>query len=289
MVPRLVVSIFLVLSAVVSSAVPQRIPPLLETPTNVQIPGKFVWADLFSTEPNTSARFYGALFDWTSRTFTDEGGKYVMLRSAHGPVTGVVRGPDRKDDRPSARWVGYISSPDVDAGAEKIVASGGRILAGPLPVPERGNHLIAADAEGALFGLMDSTTGDPADDEVQVGGLLWFNLFAHNPEGAAEFYGSVGQFESAPWRTEGTILSAGDRGRAGISKLDRNTTATPTWVPFFKVADIDRKLKVAKRLGAKVVIEKLTVETGTQIAVLADTLGAVFALAQVPETAEESP
>lgn len=288
MAPRLLVLLLIALSAVMTTAAPKRIPPLVETPTDIQMPGKLVWADLFSTEPNASARFYGSLFDWTPRTFTDEQGKYIVLRTEDGPVTGIVRGPDRKDKRPSARWVGYISTDNMPGAVAAIEANGGRVVGGPKDVPERGDHLLAVDAEGALFGMMDSTAGDPLDKEVKAGELVWYNLFAYDPAAAAGFYEKVAGVESEAWRTEGFILWSQGQKRAGISPLDDQTTVTPTWVPFFRVTDMDRKLTTARRIGAKTVVERRTLETGSEIVILSDTMGAVFALVELFDEVEES-
>lgn len=286
MVTKITALSLMVLGATIASAVPKQIPALVEPATNVQIPGKLVWSDIFSTEPNSSARFYGALFDWTSRTFTDDNGKYIILGSEKGPVMGVVRGPDRKDKRPSARWLSYFSSDNVSAAVDMITANKGRVLAGPLAVPDRGLHVIAADPEGALFGLMDSTNGDPVDREIAVGEIYWSNLFSHEPAQVVGFYEQVTGTKSSPWLDEGFLLATGDSPRAGISDLIEDTSVTPTWVPFIRVADIDRKLKTARRLGAKLVVEKRVLENGTQLAILADPLGAVFGVVQPSDQPE---
>jgi predicted enzyme related to lactoylglutathione lyase len=46
---------------------------------------------------------------------------------------------------------------------------------------------------------------------------------------------------------------------------------------------MDRKLKIAQRLGAKLVVQPRTMNNGMRVAVLSDTLGAVFAIAQPVE------
>lgn len=269
-------------------AAPNRIPPLLPEPTNVQIPGKIIWADLFTTEPNTTARFYGAMFDWTTRTVADEKGKYVVLSSSAGPVVGIARGPDRKDGRPASRWVAYFSTRNVSAATTAVERNGGRILAGPAAIPERGMHAIGTDTEGAIFGLMDSSSGDPADAEVVDGGLYWFNLFAQAPEALGAFYADVTGLQSSAWGRGGLLLSQDDTNRASISPLGENTSATATWVPFFKVASLERKMTLARRLGAKLVVEPDTLENGTRVAVFTDTTGGVFAMAEVPSNPEAS-
>ncbi len=280
MVHRILLTLLIVTTAITAGATPSRVPPLLPEPTNVQIPGKIVWADIFTTDPNATARFYSALFDWTTRTIADESGKYIVLSSTGGPVVGVARGPDRKDQRPAARWIAYFSTRDTAAAANAVESNGGRLVAGPLAVPDRGMHVIAADPEGGLFGLMTSSVGDPVDAEVNEGGLLWFNLFAQEPMVLGPFYEKVTKLQSSPWRTGGLLLATGDVSRASISQLEEDTTVTATWVPFFRVASLEKKMRLARRLGARVVVEPRTLETGMQVAVFGDTTGGVFAMAE---------
>jgi hypothetical protein len=289
MVCRIFLTLLVALSAITAGAVPKRIPPLTPEPTNVQMPGKIIWADLFTTEPNTTTRFYSALFDWMPRTITDENGKYVVLSSPAGPVVGVARGPDRKDGRPASRWVVYFSSRNVARATAAVESNGGRVLAGPAAIPERGMHAIVADPEGALFGLMASTSGDPVDAEVVDGGLLWSNLFADGPTALAPFYGAVTGLEASPWNRGALLLSKDDTNRASISPLGGETTATATWVPFFKVSSLERKMRLARRLGAKLVVEPEAMENGTKVAVFADTTGGVFAMAETQTETEASP
>jgi predicted enzyme related to lactoylglutathione lyase len=43
--------------------------------------------------------------------------------------------------------------PDVDAAAERIKAAGGKVLNGPMDVPDGDRILNAMDPQGAAFGL----------------------------------------------------------------------------------------------------------------------------------------
>lgn len=270
-------------SAVLVSAIPPRVPGLIEPATNDYLSGKVVWADVLSTEPNTTARFYGALFGWTSRTLAGDTGKYTVLSNSAGPVVGVARGPDRKDGRPASRWVSYFSSRNLNTAQSAIANAGGEVLAGPMSVPQRGSQIIAMDVEGALFGLMDASAGDPADGEVAEGGLFWANLFSDAPADAASFYRPVAGLSARSSSGSSYVLAASGADRASISPIDVKTSVTPTWVPFFSVVSIERKLKIAQRLGAKLVVELRTLSNGSRLAVLADPLGGVFALVEFNE------
>ncbi len=270
----------LLVSALALNAIPPRVPALIEPATQEYLSGKIVWADVLSTEPNTTARFYSALFGWSSRTLAGESGKYTVLSNEAGPVVGIARGPDRKDGRAVARWVPFFSHRTLHAAELAVASEGGKVLAETAPFPTRGSQLIAMDAEGAIFGLMDSSTGDPADGTVIDGSLFWANLFVESPADAARFYRLVAGLNASSNGSSSQLLAASGENRASISPIEGKTSVTPTWVPFFRVSGMDRKLRIAQRLGAKLVVQPQTMGNGMRVAILSDTLGGVFALAQ---------
>jgi hypothetical protein len=47
--------------------------PLNSPATREHRPGKFVWADLFTTDPVAAAKFYTGLFGWTTNLITQNG------------------------------------------------------------------------------------------------------------------------------------------------------------------------------------------------------------------------
>ena len=42
-------------------------PAITETPSGAELPGKFVWHDLLTSDPAAAQRFYSALFGWEFR------------------------------------------------------------------------------------------------------------------------------------------------------------------------------------------------------------------------------
>jgi hypothetical protein len=71
-------------------------------------PGKFVWADLFTTDPVAAAKFYTGLFGWTTNLITQNGKTYTVFSNGSRPVAGLVPRPPSSTKRPS-RWIGYIA------------------------------------------------------------------------------------------------------------------------------------------------------------------------------------
>lgn len=279
----------LLTTTAVLSAAP-TIPPLVDPPTAKHTPGRFVWGDLFSTDPAASTAYYTQLFGWTARTIESEGKAYTLLSNGTHPIAGVVRGPQPPDNRPAARWIGYISVKDVDKAAKSAVAKKGRIIAGPRQVPDRGMHAIVADNEGALFGLIRSSSGDPEDYLAEPNQWMWISLFAREPRQVLPFYRAVaGWQEHDDYRTENLddyILSAGGYARAGLSKLGTESQAAPTWVGFVRVTNVKEMTERAVALGGRAIVEPRAITAGNELAIIADPLGATFGLAAFVEQSE---
>jgi predicted enzyme related to lactoylglutathione lyase len=79
-------------------------------------------------------------------------GKYQMFNRPHGMIGGMMNKPKEMANVPP-NWQIYFRVPDVDAAAERIKANGGKILNGPMDVPDGDRIVNAMDPQGAAFGL----------------------------------------------------------------------------------------------------------------------------------------
>ena len=77
-------------------------PPLHASVSAEHIPGKFVWVDLFTTDPVAATKFYTGLFGWTADVSTQNGKSYTTFRNAGRPVAGLAPRPAAKAGRPDA-------------------------------------------------------------------------------------------------------------------------------------------------------------------------------------------
>ncbi len=131
-----------------------------ETPGQDDPPelGQFSWHELATTDADAAWAFYSAVFDWEATARMDMGdmGFYQTFgRGAH-PLGGIFNGPP---DMPGVGWLLYVRVPDVQAAAETVKASGGRILNGPMEVP--GGDVIAQcmDPQGVAFAVHEKASG----------------------------------------------------------------------------------------------------------------------------------
>jgi predicted enzyme related to lactoylglutathione lyase len=116
--------------------------------------GDASWHELMTTDMTAAMKFYQEVFGWKPTESMDMGdmGKYQIFNRPHGQIGGMMNKPAQMAGSPP-NWQIYFRVPDVDAAAERIKASGGKILNGPMDVPDGDRIVNAMDPQGASFGL----------------------------------------------------------------------------------------------------------------------------------------
>ena len=116
--------------------------------------GDASWLELMTTDMTAAMKFYQDVFGWQPGDAMDMGdmGKYQIFNRPHGMIGGMMNKPPQMANVPP-NWQIYFRVPDVDAAAERIKAKGGKILNGPMDIPDGDRVLSAMDAQGAAFGL----------------------------------------------------------------------------------------------------------------------------------------
>jgi predicted enzyme related to lactoylglutathione lyase len=257
------------------------LPPITEEPTQLVLPGKFVWADLVTDHVADAKSFYGALFDWT---FEDHGDDCVRVLQHGVPIACIVRiarPPDRLRD---SSWVANLSVADVDRAAALVVERGGDVERGPRDVPERGRLALVSDPDDAVLLLVRASGGDPPDAEPPVGRWLWRELWTHDVESAIGFYSELAGYESETVDLDGRpyhVLKRGDVPRAGVIQAPEEVH--PLWLPYVRVEDAAAAAARAETLGARVVLQD------PDAAILVDPTGAAIGVhAWAGRSAEEA-
>lgn len=120
--------------------------------------GFFSWHELATTDPDKAFDFYSALFGWKKTDAMDMGdmGLYQMYGVGEEPLGAMMRKPAEMPG-PSA-WLYYVLVADIDAAVAKVKAGGGRILNGPMDIPDGGRIAQAMDPQGAMFALHEQGT-----------------------------------------------------------------------------------------------------------------------------------
>ena len=262
--------------------------PLNSPATKEHRPGKFVWADLFTTDPVAATKFYSGLFGWTANIITQDGKAYTVLSNGSRPVAGLVSRPPSNTKRRS-RWIGYIAVTNMDSILKLVPAAGGQVRAPARDFPDRGVQAIIADNEGSVIGLLQSHSGDSADDEPKPGEWNWFELYVKQPQVAAAFYRQVINYEFAPdlrtERKDDFLLSSGGLARAGVAPIPDREDAKPGWLGVVRVANIDEAVVQVRRLGGEVLVTPRAFEFESRFAIIADSTGGTLGLVEYVDNA----
>jgi len=136
--------------AVFSIYEPISPPPRPEAPPEI---GDVSWHELYTTNAETALKFYTDLFGWRPTESMDMGpmGKYHMFGRAF-PLGGMMNKPSEMAHVPP-HWGLYFRVPDVHAAAERVKASGGQVLNGPMEVPGGDWAVNCMDPQGAFFSM----------------------------------------------------------------------------------------------------------------------------------------
>ena len=113
---------------------------------------------------------------------------------------------------------------------------------------------------------------------------IWYELMTPDPDGAKQFYDDVVGWSieaQASGDMDYRMIAAPGGLVGGVFRLTedmRAQGATPKWVPYFAVTDVDAAVVVAKGLGAHVFVPPTDIASVGRFALIADPQGALFYL-----------
>jgi predicted enzyme related to lactoylglutathione lyase len=251
--------------------------PLLNDPATKEThPGKFVWAELFTADSSAATKFYSGVFGWTAVTLDQNGVSYTVFSNGSHPVAGL-RQREPSTTKHAARWINYIAVTDIASALARVKKTGGMVRAQAREFPQIGFQAIVTDNEGSPVGLLQSSSGDSADDEPASGGWNWFHLLATNPQASADFYRQVFNYDVTPdgrlrKETE-LLLSSGEFNRGGVSALSDRESAKPGWLGVIRVSNLDETLARVPTLGGEIMVAPHEAAYGSRFAVIVDPTG----------------
>lgn len=116
-------------------------------------PGHIGWHELHAGDGVGAFAFYAELFGWTKAEAMDMGpmGIYQLFAVDGVPVGGMMT---KTAQTPRPFWLFYINVDAIDAALERVVASGGHLVAGPHEVPGGSWIVQCTDPQGAMFALV---------------------------------------------------------------------------------------------------------------------------------------
>jgi predicted enzyme related to lactoylglutathione lyase len=238
----------------------------------VRHPGKFVWFDLLTEDPDAAERFYSSVFGWT---FEDSGIRNYRLALSDGtPIAGVAPTDDRDADFTESRWLSSISVKSVDGAARRAESAGGEVLVDPVDVRGRGRLAAVRDPGGAEVVLLKTLEGDPKDGGARpVGSFLWADLWTEDASVARSFYATLLGYEARTLEVgrehRYEILGRDGVPRAGLVVVDLDGIES-NWLPYVRVTSVAEAAERTRRSGGIVLLER------RDVAVLIDPTGAAI-------------
>lgn len=241
-----------------------QLPPITPAPMPVAEPGRFVWFELITDDPEAAQAFYSGLFGWEFAE-PEEDVPYTLISSGGVPVAGMAALPPKEDPnedddevppRPAA-WLPTMAVPDMDAQLRPIFNEGGMLQLGPLQVEGRGRLAIAVDPGGAMVALLQPVEGAPPESDQVPGRFLWAELWAEKPAQAIAFYEDWVGYRAVPaGRSEGPsyhLFAKGRTPRAGLAEIPVRGIK-PNWLPYVQVADLEAAITQAQQLGGRLLL-----------------------------------
>jgi predicted enzyme related to lactoylglutathione lyase len=216
------------------------------------------WAELATVDTDAAAAFYGELFDWKR-----DGSRFLLRDASVAGLTGVTA------ERPGG-WMMHLSTDDLDAGLDRVIAAGGLLRTPPTAVGSDGRGATVTDPCGALFGLWQRGLFGGAQVAGEPGAMCWTELCTPDPYAAADFYA-----RSFDWLLRGGPASGSDHGEwltaAHYSVAGLAPGSPARWRTIFQVEDCERTAHVCALLGGSV-----RAEPTDGCAELTDPFGATF-------------
>ena len=272
-----------------TAAQPTRVPEMPPLNGGVQgrrLPGKFVWADLVTDDLAAAQRFYGSLFGW--KFYSIHPG-YVVAELEERVLAGILQRPKPKDRPAQPRWIGFMSVASVERAGKAVVKAGGRVLAPKESLPRRGEQAIFADPEGAVFGVLRSSSGDPDDVLAAPGEWIWIQMLSRDGGAATSFYRAVAGYKvvenDTPGRASDFVLTSEGYARATIRTLRTTDQAVQaTWLPFVRVTRVAEAVARVRELGGTIRFEPSPDVLQGRVAIVADPTGASIGIMEWDET-----
>jgi uncharacterized protein len=258
-----------------ASSVFVSLPPIPDA--GKRTPSRVVWHDLLTADPAGAQRFYGGVFGWQ---FTPVSDHYVLVRNGDRAIGGIAT----VEAAAGSQWIAQFAVEDIARSATVAERAGGTILFGPTNVGDRGQLVLVRDPQAAVFGMIQTRDGDPAESTPRYGDWLWHELWVTDPAASAAYYKQVLSFFQRTQQVDGSpydyFMLLGTA-RAGLVRKPDPTLGN-TWVSYVRVSDIEAVVARATQFGGRVMFAPDPGVRHGSLAILADPGGAGVVVQQWP-------
>jgi predicted enzyme related to lactoylglutathione lyase len=241
------------------------------------------WVDLWTSDVEGSAAFYGAIFGWEAQEPSPEFGGYFMFTRDGVPIAGGMG--DMGDLRADNTWKVYLATDDIAKTVAAAEAAGAQVPAPVMPVADLGQQAVLVDPTGAPLGAWQAGTFPGFTVLGEHGTPSWFELFTRDYAAAVDFYRSVFRWDTNTMsdtddfryttmrdpHSDGELAGIMDAGAI----LPDGVAAS--WSVYWKVDDVDATVAQIASLGGSILAPADDTPYG-RMATVADPAGAQFKL-----------
>ncbi|MGW6570137.1 VOC family protein [Streptomyces sp. NPDC054975] len=247
------------------------------------------WLSLMARDLRAAEEFYGAVLGWTFRR-GGLGRAFSVAELDGVPVAGI--GALAGELAVPVAWTAYFAVADADAAVARIRERGATVGVGPVSYPPRGRAALAADLDGATFGIWEGRVLS----EWRVGdgeAPAWLELQTRNAFDAAVFYGEVLEWATGSenccevsYEEDQVVLRHGGEPVARLNSGPVEQAAAkpqlrPRWLVHFKVPALESARAAVVEHGGTVIEDSLWPHAEHQVTVR-DPDGGLFTLDQSP-------
>lgn len=236
------------------------------------------WADLRVADVPRAKEFYSALLGWRYEEARPEpaAATYATALVNGDPVAAFIQIPT---DEPA--WNIYFSADDVDATAEQVVRSGGKILDGPGDLMGQGRYAVVQDFAGARFSLWHGTARTGFDVVEEPGAFAWFEYRSTDTGRARDFYAAVLDRPVESMNIPDFDYLTVQEGEQSVAGVWGVPDEKDRWTLYAAVPDTDQAVVTAREAGGTVVTEPFDSYYG-RVAWIKDPFGAELAVMTPP-------
>ena len=116
------------------------------------------WNELATTDTARAEMFYTRLFGWGAGTQAMGATAYTTFTQEGAPRGGMLA-IDRSWGAVPPHWLVYFAVSDCDGQAALVQSLGGAVRVPPTDVPGVGRFAVVADPQGAVFAVIEPTSG----------------------------------------------------------------------------------------------------------------------------------
>lgn len=250
---------------------PTALPKIVDQATQQTFPGKIIWHDLLTPDPDSATNFYGQLLGWSFKPINEQ---YIEIYNGGKKIGGILTTHPKQERKIAAQWLPALSIEDLDQSISTVKSNKGSLINGPLNWNPRGEGALVCDPEKAHFLLLKTATGDPLDQEPQMGDWLWNEVWTTNLTQEVQFYKALGKYTSVKKNDHYAVLMNKKQWRIGIREIDQPLFAG-RWVPIIRIENSSKYIKKVIELGGIVWKKPIPPEN---TALISDPSGAFFIL-----------